>query len=243
MPSPPSARSLERRREKAARFPRTGSVLQTGYIPLHFAALPTLPRNNPEITSLPVCANAAQTGMAGRPRPRFAHEARRSRRYGVSRRIGVFAPCGSGPDQPKPHVQLRLWLRSMRERSRLCRRRFFAPSGTERAVRLPCRGECPGKGRIQKKTASSGASGRAVTASVRPCPAKRAFASVMDNGAFCACSATVPVARPLGREREFDGGPGHVPVVPAAWGAFQTQQGFASPRPALFPVDLAVGEE
>ena len=62
MPSPPSARSLERRRERAARFPRTGSVLQTGYIPLHFAALPTLPRNNPEITSLPVCANAAQTG-------------------------------------------------------------------------------------------------------------------------------------------------------------------------------------
>lgn len=173
VPSPPSARSLERRRERAARFPRTGSVLQTGYIPLHFAALPTLPRNNPEITSLPVCANAAQTGMTGRPRPRFAHEARRSRRYGVSRRTGVFAPCGSGPDQPKPHVQLRLWLRSMRERSRLCRRRFFAPSGTERAVRLPCRGECPGKGRIQKKTASSGVAGE---------PSPQAFGPVRRRG-------------------------------------------------------------
>ena len=239
MPSPPSARSLERRREKAARFPRTCSVLQSGYIPLHFAALPTLPRNNPEITSLPVCANAAQTGWRDGLGP--VSRMKRGGPGGTAFRVVPASSLHAGAVPASP--------------SRMCSSGCgFAPCGSgpgsvggvfsrRRGVRLPCRGECPGKGRIQKKTASSGASGRAVTASVRPCPAKRAFASVMDNGAFCACSATVPVARPLGREREFDGGPGRVPVAPAAWGAFQTQQGFASPRPALFPVDLAVGEE
>ena len=117
MPSPPSARSLERRREKAARFPRTCSVLQTGYIPLHFAALPTLPRNNPEITSLPVCANAAQTGWRDGLGP--VSRMKRGGPGGTAFRVvpasslhaGAvpaspsrmcssgcgFAPCGSGP--------------------------------------------------------------------------------------------------------------------------------------------------
>ena len=117
VPSPPSARSLERRREKAARFPRTCSVLQSGYIPLHFAALPTLPRNNPEITSLPVCANAAQTGWRDGLGP--VSRMKRGGPGGTAFRVvpasslhaGAvpaspsrmcssgcgFAPCGSGP--------------------------------------------------------------------------------------------------------------------------------------------------
>lgn len=120
---------------------------------------------------------------------------------------------------------------------------FFCAVGDGKGRSASLSGRMSGERPYSKENGLVWGGWRAVTASVRPCPAKRAFASVMDNGAFCACSATVPVARPLGREREFDGGPGRVPVAPAAWGAFQTQQGFASPRPALFPVDLAVGEE